>query len=124
MAEVGQITGSISPKSIVHSGDGLFFAQNMMYRHTITVYDRDMELVATIPDTVDLSGFGHSGEYKGAPVEAAFSSDGSTAYVSNYQMYGPDSVARVMTAVATRGGTRASCTGSTRIHCRSPVCTR
>ncbi|WP_445243455.1 peptidoglycan-binding protein [Microcoleus sp. M2_C6] len=85
------IYGNISPKSIVYSGDGLFFAQNMMYRHTITVYDRNFNLVKTIPDTVNLSNFGFSkfkGNYKGSPVEAAFSTDGKYAYVSNYKMYG------------------------------------
>jgi YVTN family beta-propeller protein len=85
------IYGNISPKSIVYSGAGLFFAQNMMYSHTITVYDREFKLVKTIPDTVKLANYGFSefkGSYKGAPVEAAFSSDGKYAYVSNYQMYG------------------------------------
>ena len=85
------IYGNISPKSIVYSGAGLFFAQNMMYRHTITVYDRNFQLVKTIPDTVNLSKFGFSkfkGNYKGSPVEAAFSTDGKYAYVSNYKMYG------------------------------------
>ncbi len=85
------IGGDIAPKSVVHSGDGYFIANNMMYRHTMTLYDRDMNLVATIPDTVDLGefGFDYEGEYQGAPVEAAFTSDGAYAYVSNYQMYGP-----------------------------------
>ncbi len=85
------IYGNISPKSIVHSGSGLFFAQNMMYTHTITVYDRNFKLVKTIPDQVNLSKFGFSkfkGNYQGAPVEAAFTSDGKYGYVSNYQMYG------------------------------------
>ena len=43
---------------MVASGHGLFFAQNMMYRHTITVYDRSFRLVKTIPDTVDLAKLG------------------------------------------------------------------
>lgn len=85
------IYGKISPKSVVYSGNGLFFAQNMMYSHTITVYDREHKLVKTIPDTIDLSKFGYSklkGNYKGAPVEASFSGDGNYGWVSNYQMYG------------------------------------
>ena len=48
-------------------------------------------LVRTIPDAVDLSAFGVAGHpaiSKGAPVEAAYSKDGRTAYVSNYSMYG------------------------------------
>jgi YVTN family beta-propeller protein len=85
------ISGKISPKSIVHSGNGLFFAQNMMYSHTITVYDRNHNLVKTIPDAVNLPQYGHSkfkGNYKGAPVEAAFSHNGEYAWVSNYEMFG------------------------------------
>lgn len=85
------ISGKISPKSIVHSGNGLFFAQNMMYSHTITVYDRNHNLVKTIPDAVNLPKYGHSkfkGNYKGAPVEAAFSHNGEYAWVSNYEMFG------------------------------------
>ena len=86
-----KIRGNIAPKSIVHSGTGLFFAQNMMYRHTITVYDRQYNLVATIPDKVKsdkLDALKHSGEYHGSPVEAAFSHNGKYAWVSNYQMFG------------------------------------
>ncbi|MDX6646324.1 MAG: hypothetical protein QOK40_2051, partial [Miltoncostaeaceae bacterium] len=86
------ITGELSPKSVVASQRGLVFAQNMIYRHTISVYDRRFRLVRTIPDTVDLARLGPpgaSGVVRGGPVEAAFSPDGSTAYVSNYSMYGP-----------------------------------
>lgn len=89
---VETIGGDISPKSVVSSGTGLFFAQNMMYRHTVTVYNAAFELVHTISDTVTLSDFGfdeYEGEFRGAPVEAAFTSDGAFAYVSNYEMSGP-----------------------------------
>ena len=94
LRRVGEIRGAITPKSVVFSGRDLFFAQNMMYRHTITVYDRSLALVGTIRDSVVLSDFGVVGaspgaEYSGAPVEAAFTSDGRYAYVSNYQMFGP-----------------------------------
>jgi YVTN family beta-propeller protein len=83
------ITGDISPKSVVASGDGLFFAQNMMYRHTITVYNRAGRLVRTIDDRVDLADFNlDGGQVQGAPVEAAFSPDSRYAYVSNYSLYG------------------------------------
>jgi len=85
------ITGRITPKSIVHSGNGLFFAQNMMYSHTITVYNREHKLVKTIPDRVNLAKFGltnFKGDYNGAPVEVSFSHNGKYAWVSNYQMYG------------------------------------
>jgi len=92
LAVVAEIGGDISPKSVVASPDGLFLAQNMMYRHTITVYDRSRELLATIPDAVNPTDFGLGGpdaEVRGAPVEAAFTPDGRYAYVSNYAMYGP-----------------------------------
>ncbi len=89
---VARISGDFVPKSVVASGTGLYFAQNMMYRHTISVLDHHKNLVATIDDSVDLRAFGYDvpGDvYRGAPVEAAFTSDGSFAFVSNYRMYGP-----------------------------------
>lgn len=85
------IRGDIRPKSIVHSGNGRFFAQNMMYRHTITVYDRNYNQVKTISDKVNFSDYnlrGYEGYASGAPVEAAFTSDGQYAWVSNYSMSG------------------------------------
>jgi YVTN family beta-propeller protein len=88
---IDTIGGPISPKSVDASQTGLVFAQNMMYRHTMTVYRSDGSLVTTIPDTVDLASFGitgHPGTTHGAPVEAAFTPDGRYAYVSNYSMYG------------------------------------
>ena len=83
----------LQPKSIVHSGNGLFFAQNMMYRHNVAVFDRDGNTVAVIDDAVNLADFGldtkgRSPRVKGSPVEVAFTSDGRFAYVSNYKMYG------------------------------------
>jgi YVTN family beta-propeller protein len=63
----------------------------MMYLHTIAVYDRDYQLVATIDDKVDLGAFpltGRTEKVRGGPVEAAFSPDGGYAYVSNYSMFG------------------------------------
>jgi YVTN family beta-propeller protein len=88
---VRTITGEISPKSVVATETGLVFAQNMMYRHTMTVYDRQGELVKTIPDGVDLAQFGypdHPGVSQGAPVEGAVGPDGRYFYVTNYSMYG------------------------------------
>lgn len=86
------ITGHITPKSVDSDQEGLVFAQNMVYTHTITVYDNQtMKLVKTIPDAVRPSQFGISGypgSYQGGPVEAAFSPDKQYVYVSNYQMYG------------------------------------
>jgi YVTN family beta-propeller protein len=84
--------GNISPKSVAASGTGLVLAPNMMYRHSVTVYDaRRVRLRKTISDAVDLTRLGHGGHpgtVRGAPVEAAFSPDGRDAYVSNYSMYG------------------------------------
>jgi YVTN family beta-propeller protein len=92
MSLIKTISGDISPKSVVASGRGQVFAENMMYKHSVTVYGSDGELVKTIPDTVDLAAFGHTaytgGSYQGAPVEVAFTPDGRHAYVSNYAMYG------------------------------------
>ena len=88
----GVITGNISPKSVASSGTGYVTAQNMMYRHSVTVYDaRRLKLVKTISDAVQLRKLGYPeypGTVRGAPVEAAYSSDGRYAYVSNYSMYG------------------------------------
>ena len=87
---IRRITGDIAPKSVAASGAGFITAQNMMYRHTVTVYSaRTMKLVATISDSVKLAQFGikgHPGTSQGAPVEAAFSPDGQYGYVSSYSM--------------------------------------
>lgn len=89
---VKTIYGDISPKSVRSSGTGLVSAHNMMYRHSVTLYNsQSMELVSTIPDSVSLSKFGYSqysGNYRGAPVEGAYSPDGKYLYFTNYAMYG------------------------------------
>ena len=85
------IGGFISPKSVVSSNTGLLFANNMMYRHTITVYSSAGVLKKTISDGVVLSHFGiggHPGLSHGAPVEGAMSPDGKSYWVTNYSMYG------------------------------------
>ena len=91
MSLMTTIGGPISPKSVVASDTGLVFAQNMMYRHSMTVYNSAGTLVATIPDTVNLGALGVPGgaTVQGAPVEAAFTPNARYAYVSNYSMYGP-----------------------------------
>jgi len=86
---VDTITGGLTPKSIVSDGRGRMFAQNMVYSHTVNVYDRSFERVAQISDSVDLTEFGKPGQHQGGPVEAALSADGRHMYVTNYQMYGP-----------------------------------
>jgi len=92
MKLIKTINGSISPKSVRSSGDGVVSAHNMMYRHSITIYDsKTFELLKTIPDSVSLKDFGYSktsGTFKGAPVEGSYSPDGKYLYVSNYSMYG------------------------------------
>ena len=91
MVLVKTITGHLDEKSVVSSQTGLFFAQNMMYLHTMNVYDRNYHLVKIIPDSVNLASLGYPqypGTYKGAPVEAAFTPDHKYVYVSNYSMYG------------------------------------
>lgn len=91
LSRIDSVSGNISPKSVTATPNGLFFAQNMMYRHTVTVYDEDGTLLKTINDRVDLSEFGVEDGVvaRGAPVEAASTSDGQYVYVSNYAMYGP-----------------------------------
>ena len=69
------VSSDISPKSVVSSGTGYVFAQNMMYKHTITVYDtKTLKLVKTIKDAVDPAKFhikGHGSDpILGSPVEA------------------------------------------------------
>jgi len=91
LARIDSVTGNISPKSVTATPSGLFFAQNMMYRHSVTVYDDQGSLLKTINDRVDLAEFGvpNGVVARGAPVEAASTSDGRYVYVSNYAMYGP-----------------------------------
>ena len=89
---VNQFGSSITPKSIVHDGRGLFAAQNMMYKHTITFYNSKGKLLSILNDQVNLNQFGYkeydNSLYKGAPVEACFTRDGKYLWVSNYAMYG------------------------------------
>ena len=92
MTLVKTLSGNLAPKSVLSSGTGLISAHNMMYKHTVTFFDsKTMELVSTVKDSVDLKSFGfskYSGNYRGAPVEGAFSPDGKYLYFTNYAMYG------------------------------------
>lgn len=92
MRLITTISGDIAPKSVRASGTGYVSAHNMMYRHSVTIYDGEsMKLIKTIPDRVDLKRFGYpkfQGTHQGAPVEGAFSPDGEYLYVTNYAMYG------------------------------------
>jgi len=88
---VKTITGKLSPKSISNNGRNLFFAQNMMYNHTVTVYDSAFNLVSTIDDNVKPAEFGFKkieGTVNGAPVESVATKDGKYMWVSNYNMSG------------------------------------
>ncbi len=92
LVEIGQYySDAITPKSVDASGQGLVFANNMVYRRTVSVFNaRSGALVKTVPATVDLRRFGFSGGVvQGAPVEGAFSPGGQYYYLSNYSMFGP-----------------------------------
>jgi YVTN family beta-propeller protein len=85
-----RITDDIFPKSVVHSGDGLFAAQNKN-AHSINFYNRNYETVAVVYDDIDLSKFDTS--YNsimtwGAPEEGTFSDVGKYYWVSNFKMEG------------------------------------
>jgi len=89
---VRTITGGLTPKSIVSAQNGKIFAMNMMYNHTITVFNRRYKRAKVIDDSVDLSKFGYKQydrKVRGAPVEAALDPRRKRMYVSNYSMYGP-----------------------------------
>jgi YVTN family beta-propeller protein len=91
MVRILRLTGDLTPKSVVASKQGLVFAQNMMYTHTVAAFRADGARLTSIDDSVDLAKFGirgHAGISKGSPVETAFTPDGRYAWVSNYSMYG------------------------------------
>jgi len=86
------IGGAIAPKSVVATGTGEVWAQNEVYRHTVTVYGPKGYLLATIGDRVRPSRYGFARwdqPVNGGPVEAAVSPDSETMYVSQRAMYGP-----------------------------------
>lgn len=82
--------GPITPKSVVANGKGKVIANNMMYQHTVTLYDaKTRKMINKLSDTVDFKKFGIDGFDKpvsGAPVEAVWTNDGKYAYVSQYQL--------------------------------------
>jgi YVTN family beta-propeller protein len=88
---VKTIRGQLSPKSITNNGQNKFFAQNMMYNHSVTVYDSACDLVTTISDKVKPAELGQKdmkGDLTGAPVESIATKDGKYLWVSNYNMSG------------------------------------
>lgn len=91
LVRVRRMHGGLSPKSIAWNGHGLFFAQNMMYRHTVAVFNDEFQRCGTITDHVALDSLGfcdRTGGHRGAPVECVFTADGRYAFVSNYAMEG------------------------------------
>jgi YVTN family beta-propeller protein len=91
LVRIGQYySDEITPKSVDASGTGLVFAQNMVYRRTVSVFNaRSGGLIKTIPTTIDLHNFGlPGGVVQGAPVEGAFSPNKQYFYISNYSMFG------------------------------------
>lgn len=86
------LTAGMTPKSAVASNTGMVIANNMMYMHTVTLWDAETRTVlTTLEDSVDMAEFGiegHPGTSYGSPVEAVWTQDGQYAYVSQYTMYG------------------------------------
>jgi YVTN family beta-propeller protein len=92
MILIKTLSGNLSPKSVAASQNGLISAHNMMYNHTVSIYDsQSLELISTVKDSVNLSSLGisgYTGMHKGSPVEGAYSPDGKYLYFTNYAMYG------------------------------------
>ena len=92
MKLVKTFTGGLTPKSVAASQNGLVSAHNMMYSHSVSIFDSEsLELVRNVKDTVDFASLGisgFSGVHKGSPVEGAYSPDGKYLYFTNYAMYG------------------------------------
>jgi YVTN family beta-propeller protein len=90
---VRTLSGGMAPKSVVAAPMGRVFAMNVMYGHSITVFDRRFRRLKTISDEVPRSFLRLRSmpdeRVRGAPVEAALSTDGTSLFVSQYSMYGP-----------------------------------
>lgn len=93
MTKLRTISGKLTSKSVDASGTGLVIANNMIYTHTVTLFNAGTgQRIVDIPDTVDLKDFGLSNtsvKLKGGPVEGVWSKDAKYVYVSNYVMSGP-----------------------------------
>jgi YVTN family beta-propeller protein len=90
---VRTLSGGMAPKSVVATPMGRVFAMNVTYGHSITVFDRRFHRLKTISDEVPRSflrlRYLADERVRGAPVEAAVSTDGGSLFVSQYSMYGP-----------------------------------
>lgn len=93
MRHLQHISGKLTPKSVDASGTGLVIANNMIYTHTMTLFNAGTkQRIADIPDTINLKDFGLSKtdtRLTGGPVEGVWSKDAKYVYVSNYVMTGP-----------------------------------
>lgn len=86
-----RISGARTAASLAAAPTGGVFAQAAGDRHSVTAYLPDATVAGTVSDTVDLARFGikgHPGLSLGAPQAAAFTHDGSAAYISNASMTG------------------------------------
>ena len=62
MKLVKTFTGGLTPKSVAASQTGLVSAHNMMYSHSVSIFDSEsLELVKIVKDTVDFASLGISG---------------------------------------------------------------
>ncbi len=85
------ISATRTAASLAAAPTGGVFAQASNDRHSVTAYGPDGTVAGTVSDTVDLGRFGvkgHPGLSLGAPEAAAFTPDGSHAYVANSSMTG------------------------------------
>lgn len=98
--------GELTPKSIVATKDGAVFAQNMIYKRSVSVFDhagnhlidiqaRAPRALLNLPEDAKWEAWSRKTGKKlpqkwvwGAPVEAAVHPDGRRLFVSNYYIQG------------------------------------
>ncbi len=105
--------GELTPKSLVSTKDGAVFAQNMIYKRSVSVFDHEgnhiADIAAKAPRSLlelpeDKKWEEWAKKYKkklpqkwvwGAPVEAAVHPDGKRLFVSNYYIQGAGPTGKV-----------------------------
>jgi YVTN family beta-propeller protein len=90
--KIDRITGKLTPTSVDASVDGTVIAQNTVSTHTMVVYGPEHTPITTIEDQITPNDYGYTPWTKpvrGGPVEAAFSPDGTSVWVTNYSTTGP-----------------------------------
>lgn len=105
--------GELTPKSLVATKDGAVFAQNMIYKRSVSVFDHEGNHIADIAAKAPRSLLGLPEDAKwdawakkynkklpkkfvwGAPVEAAVHPDGKRLFVSNYYIQGAGPTGKV-----------------------------